>query len=170
MVLVDVGPRGAGPYTQTDEALNNVAPAPAVPKHYRAQPPSDVGVEPVYRKLSASVHGKKKPIHPARYTFRRAMHSSSDCPKFLGVSSRTLSRIRRLLRYESNTSIAPSRGSRRKLKPTKCRFSGRATALLSLFTFSRNRRSMNWTMLAITRCPDRSVHAAILSPPLRARQ
>ena len=117
-----------GVHTQTNEALSDVTLALAVPKHYRTQPPPDVSVETGFD--GSLVQVKKKPIHPRRYTFTCLMHASTDCPKFRGTSSRILVPMRSFERFDSSTSTLRPAARAAERKPTKCRSSGRATALL----------------------------------------
>ncbi len=78
-------------------------------------------------RCSASVTIQKKPIQPCVYTLSLWMHLRMDCPQFRGVSSRILALMRSTDRFDSNTSTVPSSGSRRRLKPRRCRSSVRAT-------------------------------------------
>lgn len=93
----------------------------------------------------------KKFSHPRRYVLSVAMPPLSDCPHPRGVSSRIFAATRFFDRFDRKTSLVPSSGLRRGLNPTKCRSSGRATALLPWFTLRRKCFSMNRTTLAITR-------------------
>ena len=69
--------------------------------------------------------------HPRRYMLKLVTQPRRACPHARGVSSRILASVRSVERVDGKTSIAPSSGVRRRLKPTYCRASGLATALLA---------------------------------------
>jgi hypothetical protein len=79
------------------------------------------------------------------------------------LARRVISRIRRLNRSKACDAITRwTFGPVVKLNPRNFRSCGRATALFASFTLSLSLCVMNRVMLAITRCPARSLRTEML--------
>lgn len=131
MTLVDHAPCGAGPCSHPDETTNDEAPTLPLPEQQGAQTPPNVCIEKLegaHHDVSAASPKELQP--PAEVRIERG---DAALEGLAPRSRRQLadSRVDAVFdRFDRKTSTVLSPGLCRRLKPTKCRSSGRATALL----------------------------------------
>lgn len=151
---MDASHRGCS-RSHAPEAANDEALALPLAEQYRGQAPRDMSVG----RVEEEGHGRPRTdrpeeVHPTEEVGVEPCDAAGNrLPKgsWRLLADSPGETLLRTHRRQHLNSVTPHLLAER--NPTKWLSFGRATALLAWFTLRRMRPSMNWTTLAITRCP-----------------